>query len=546
MSPIRIIGELLINYPLPDNSEVLQVIDFLKEFISGEKTNSYTNLSSLKEIISEQITNLHVKIEAIQLIGELSKKYILPEMDILQALNQIKEYLFQQEYTKQASHLVTVQLLKQTAILVTVQLLKQVSDTEKQKIIFWIANHQEDQDWKNKRSVLLTLQECLKQNILSDPKDRKDIALVIADRITDSNGEIRRQAIIISGLFLKQEDILLDSNEKKKITFMIADKITDPNPKVQQEAMATLDTLLNEQDVLSDLNDKIDITSMIVNRMSDPNKKVQEAAITAISSLLAQKEIFPDPNKKNDIASTIVNRMSDPNQNIQKAAVTATGSLLTQKEIFSDPNERTDIAFQIVEQMTDPHGKAQKEAIAASYALMSQSFLSDSEKSEIAHTITMLTFDNTQSKSTRQSATAMTKNLWTNSDFLLSEKIKIIQLLAKKLSSVVIPNGKKNIFHVLKAAKQKKMRFDFDVIDKVTNLVSEPPPFGDNVEAFVKGALQDIPLSENGIKERLMIHLKMEQLLAKRNQQGQEQLDEEGITACQKSMLTPASSNNDS
>ena len=49
------------------------------------------------------------------------------------------------------------------------------------------------------------------------------------------------------------------------------------------------------------------------------------------------------------------------------------------------------------------------------------------------------------------------------------------------------------------------MRFDFDVIDKVTNLVSEPPPFGDNVEAFVKEALQDIPLSENGIKERLMI-----------------------------------------
>ena len=38
----------------------------------------------------------------------------------------------------------------------------------------------------------------------------------------------------------------------------------------------------------------------------------------------------------------------------------------------------------------------------------------------------------------------------------------------------------------------------------------------------------------------------MEQLLAKRNQQGQEQLDEEGITACQKSMLTPTSSNNDS
>ena len=573
IAAIRIMRELLRRYPLPNNSKALQMIYFLRGVISKQKVNFQERNNSAqlsKSVILRQEANLQIRNDIIQLMGELSvtyplsevevlkllnflqkelshmqpdthiqqvpiqvignilEQYDLPEPDILKALNQIKAYLFHNDVR-----------VRQDALQVIVVLLKtgKVSDPEKQTLISWLASHLNNKDAQiNRTSALVTLNEFLKQNILSDHHDKQKIASIALGKLTDSHSEVRKEAIIISSAFLK--DNSWDLDEKRKITFMIADKITDPNKDVQTEAITTLGALLSEQDVLSDPNDKREITFMIADRFTDPNEDVQKAAIATAGSLIIQEDILPDPNDKREITFMIIDRITDPNEKVQKAAITAAGSLITKEDILPDPNDKREITFMIVDQMTDPNGKAQKEAIIAVSSLISQTFLSDSEKSEIAYKITLLLLDDTRSIRTRRAASIAIMDLLI-SDFLLSEKSKIIQLLVEGLSSVTHLQAQTKIFHILLAAKKAGLPLDFHTLDKVTNTVSKPPPLGDKAETFVRELLKDIPLSDDGIKERLMIHIKMEQLLAERNSPAKEEPDQN--TACQDSMLAAGS-----
>ena len=530
IAAIHIMREFLRRYPLPDNSKALQMIYFLRGVISKQKANLQERNNSAqlsKSVFLRQEANLQIRNDIIQLMGELSVTYLLSEVevlkllnflqkelshmqpdthiqqvpiqiigkileqydlpapDILKALSQIKAYLFHQNI-----------YIRQDALQVIVILLKtgKIFNTEKQKLIFWVANHLNNKDAQiNRTSALVTLNEFLKQNILSDPHDKQKIASMALEKLTDLHPEVRKEAIIILSAFLK--DNSWDLDEKRKSTFMIADKITDPN------------------------------------------EKVQTAAIATTGSLITQKDILPDPNDKREIAFMIIDRITDPNEKVQKAAIATTGSLITHEDILPDPNDKREITFMIVGQMTDPSGRVQKEAVIAVSSLISQAFLSDSEKSEIAYKITMLVLDDTRSIRTRRSAARAITDLLI-SDFLLSEKSKIIQLLVEGLSSVTHFQAQTKVFHILLTAKKAGLPLDFHTLDKVTNTVSKPPPLGDKAETFIREFLKDIPLSDDGIKEKLMIHIKMEQLLAERNSLVQEDSDQN--TTCQNSMLAAA------
>ena len=569
IAAIRIMREFLRRYPLPDKSKALQMIYFLRGVISKREANLQERNNSAplsKSVILRQKANLQIRNDIIQLMGELSviyslsetevlkllnflqkelsymqpdthiqqsplqiignilEQYDLSEPDILKALNQIKEYLFHKDIH-----------VRREALQVTMTLLKtgKVSDPEKQTLIFWIVNHLNNKDVPIDRvSALIILNEFLKQNILSDSQDKQKIASMVLGKLTDSHSEVRKEAIIISSAFLK--DNLWDSDEKRKVIFMIADKITDPNKDVQTEAITTLGALLSEQDVLSDPNDKREIIFMIVDRFTDPKDDVQKVAIETTGSLITQEGILPNPNDKREITFMIVDRITDPNEKVQTAAIATTGFLITQENILSNLNDKRRITFMIVDQMTDPNGKAQKEAVIAVGSLINQAFLSDSEKSEIAYKITILLLDDTQSIRTRRAAAAAITNLLI-SDFLRSEKSKIIQLLVEGLSSVTHFQAQTKIFHILLMAKRVRLPLDFHALEKITNTVSKPPPLGDKAETFVREFLKDIPLSDDGIKEKLMIHIKMEQLLAERNSLVEKDLDPN--TTCQNSML---------
>ena len=413
---IYIMRELLITYSLPDHSEALQLIDFLVEIISIETISPYVKDTAIhiigelsikysfsqstifriliflqEKLPLEQINN-HTRSTIIQVIGTILEQYSLPESNILQALNQIKEHLFHiSKYTK-------ADVLQVTGIL-----LKRVSDTEKQKLIFWVTNHLEDENWKNRVSTLKILNEFLKQKVLSDPNNKKQITLLTKKRLLDTNWEVQKEAILILGALIIQQDILWE------------------------------------------------------------------------------------------------------------------------------PNERKEIAFRIADQMASPEWEVQEAIIQVSGELLKRTILSPFEKSEMVYKITLPIFND--KKLIRKTTSKTMKSLWTDNDFPLPEKIKIIPVLAMKLSDA--SKGKGSAINVLQAAKKAGLPLDFDVIDKVTDIVADPSPLGNTAEAFVRESLKDVALSDD--TERLMIHLKMEQLLAERNQQMQNPPDE--MTACQKSML---------
>ena len=399
----------------------------------------------------------------------------------------------------------------------------------------------EDEDWGTRKQAVITLGALLNQQGISDPEDRKDIALKMAKRISkDERWEVRKQAIITLGALLNQQGIS-DPEDKRDIILKIAEQMTeDEDWGVRNQAFITLSDLLNQQGIISDPEDKRDIILKIADQMTeneDWGVRLRQQVVITLGTLLNQQGIISDPEDRRDIALKMAKRISkDKDWRVRKEAVIISSALLQQQDFPFLHDDKRDIAFKIVDRITkNDNWSVQKQAIITLGALLNQQGISDPEdRKDIAHIITTQIFDT--NNYLKHTAARTIKKLWF-SDLPLPEKLNIIQFLSENI--YIKPDGKKTALNVLRQANKADLPLDFDMIYKVTDMVSEPSALGKTAENLVREyltqSLSDDPETDASL--RLTLHLALEEQLAKKSQPAQPQTDKAEITACQKSML---------
>ena len=566
---ITVTGELLIKYPLHDTLKISQTIDSLRDIIFK---NTFLRVAAIELIekllikyplsqpevlktlnllqieLSLKQTNTFIRTALIQCIGKVLGQYNLPEKEKLKVLNQIKEFLFHRDF-----HIRTADQdwdLRKQAIITLSDLLSQqdiLSDPENRRdIALTIADRiSKDENWGVRKQALITLDALLnQQSIISDPEDRKDIALTIAERISkDEDWRVRKEAVIISGALLQQQIVLFDPEDRRDIALKIAERMTeDEDWRERKLVIITLGALLNQQGIISDPEDRKNIALTIADRISkDENWGVRKQALITLDALLNQQGIISDPEDRRDIALTIAERISkDEDWRVRKEAVIISGALLQQQIVLFDPEDRRDIALKIAERMTeDEDSGVQKQALITSESLLNQQgIISDPEdRRDIARIITTQIFDTNHYL--RSTGAKMINKLWI-SDLPLPEKLNIIQTLSQKISTET--TGISTALNVLRQANQAGLPLDFDMIYKITDMASEPSALGKTAKNLVREYLNTQSLSDDPDTDaslRLTLHLKLEKQLPKKSQlaQEQEQPDETKITACQKSIL---------
>lgn len=538
----QLIRALLTKHPLSEDTEALRTVDAL-----------------LKELSSHKQLRNHTHASYLQVLETILGQFGLPETELLWIFHQVKENLFHiNKFVREG----VIQVIKRVLI--------KISDTEKERIIFWTANYLTDRDWKNRLFALIALNEFLKNNLLPNSDGMRRVAFMIRDRIIDEIWEVREKAITTSGILLNRTNILSDSNEKRETALMIRDRIIDENGRVRKAAITTSAMLLSRKDMLSDFNERRETALMIKNRITDEDGRVKEAAIIASSVLLNQQDVLFDSHERREIAFMIADQLAYPDRKIQKASVLILSMLLSQKDILSDFNDRKKITLLLLEQLSDKNWEVQKEGIKTLRTLLSQQSAlfdsndrkriarmlpqwlahedwtiqkeaidisgillkhinwPDSELSEIYYTVAGLIFH--EEWVIRYSAFKVIKSLW-SSDFSRPKKIEIMNLIANRLPKT--SHGQKKAIRVLNLASHAGLPLDFNIIDKVTGKVSEPSPLGGKAASFVKKSLslKNTILSD---EERLMVFLKMDRLRLERNHHTQKLSDEN--TACEESM----------
>lgn len=434
---IQVMGELLKKYTLPNTSKALEIIDLLRKINTD---NSYIRISAVQvigellikyppspleisktlhlfqtQLSLKQKTNSHIRRAIIKATEKILKHYSLPEKEVSLRLHRIKEIsLILHRIKENLFH--ENMYVRQDATQAIVSLLKidRLFDTETKKVILWITEKINDGWWRNRISALVIFNEFLKQNILSDPDDKKEIAVRASDKLTDPNWEVRKEAVLLLGNLLSQSDIPLDPEEKTTMAFMIEDRITDNNERVQIEAIEVLGNVISHQYILFEMNDRQKMASTIAKQLNKSHPRIKQTVIKTLATFLEQQNISLDSD------------------DIKKLIVALPDLLIHSK------------------------WEVRKEAVKAAEILLSQADLSPPERLEIIYEIAPLIFD--EISDIRQVASRIIKNLWA-SDFPLPEKIKIKDFLANEAFSDT-PTEKTEVLNVLRAAIQADLPFE--------------------------------------------------------------------------------------
>ena len=309
---IQFIGELFLQYPVLQ-PEQLQPEQLQPEQLQPEQLQPelLETMNILQEQLSIENVNSYIKVTIIKVMGELLEKYHMPETELLQALNQLKENLFHKNIYIQQAAILVVGKLMQTS---------KVPDTEKRNVIFWVVDQSDSEKAVDKISSLEILNTFLEWNILSDSLSPNDIKIIafkiiafkIIDQIESPYWRVQKAAIIASGNLLTHENILLDPNDRRTIAFKIADQVTNINWAVREAAIIIAGTFINHENILSDPNDKKTIVFMITDRITDDstswkNKKVAIKVLTASlnQGILSQSEISKIAHKMIDLIDDI-------------------------------------------------------------------------------------------------------------------------------------------------------------------------------------------------------------------------------------------------
>lgn len=333
---IHIMRELLTNYPLPDNSKVLQIINSLREIISIRVITSYVRgnaiytvgelsikyslpypeiLETLNLLQTEWLLeqkNPHIQIAVIQSTGKILEQYHLPYSEVSQSLDQIKQGLFNRNKPVRQNANQVIEILLKT---------DKVPDTEKQKIISWVAGHLNDKWWRNRVSALETLNQFLKQDILSDPDDRKELAPMITEQLTHPDWMVQQAAIVTLNTLLKKQGDVLGLSDKKEIVLMLPLWLTHLNLTTRTESIRLSETLFN-QIVLSS-SERSEIAYITAGLIFDEGGAIRRVASRMTINLLISD--FPLPEKL-EIISIVSKGFSNTSQggkrglNVLKAA----------------------------------------------------------------------------------------------------------------------------------------------------------------------------------------------------------------------------------
>ena len=305
---ITVTGELLIKYPLHDTLKISQTIDSLRDIIFKNMHLRITAIELIEKLLikyplsqsevlktlnllqielSLEQTNPSTRKTITKCIESILEKYNLPESEILKALNQIKEKIFQKNLK-----------LKEEALRVTILFLKtnKVSDTDKETIISWITDHLNDDWWRNRISATETLKEFLSQNIISNPQDRRDITLKIAERIsTDENWGFQTEAVKNLTTLLKQQDTVLNPDDKREIVYMLSEMLFHHRIKLQMAVIQLFEILLSQIELPP--TKRSEIAHKIVLLIFDYNGKIRSIAARMTENLWTSDLPLPEKLK---------------------------------------------------------------------------------------------------------------------------------------------------------------------------------------------------------------------------------------------------------
>lgn len=312
VNAIYVLGELTVKYSIP-YPEILQTLNLLQKEWHTEQMNSYKQVA------------------VIQSTGNILENYDLPyPEEISQSLNQMKQRLFHRnEYVRLYAQQTIVKLFKAN----------KVPDTEQQEIIFWVADHLNDEPIleteteaevetetdteaktevetktdidpkiesktviRNKLFALEALTLFLKQDIPSDPDDRKEIAPIIAKQLSHTEWESQQTVVIIAlQIYLQKQDDVLSPNDTKEIARALSYWLAYPNFKTRREAIKLSEILLNQ--IALPLPDKSKIAYITAGLIFDKKSAIRQAAFRMIKNLLMDSG-FP-LTKKQKIVSIV-------------------------------------------------------------------------------------------------------------------------------------------------------------------------------------------------------------------------------------------------
>ena len=516
-----------------------------------EKENPKESLNRVQDVVKVLLSNEtdeDVKYEMKSLWRELEEKILSDNLSIPQVIDLLRNEVTEKAvipYRRRAVIYIMRELLKDYSFPDNLQV-SQIIDSLKEVISIKLIN-------AYVRGVAIHIMgELLIQYPLPEPEISQALNQ-IKEHLFHENIYVRKTASQITEKLLKTDKI---SKIKKQETILwIADHLNDGNDKIKALALQILNNLV-KLNIISDPDDKKKIILKLRKKLTNPNnKEAQKAAVAHLISLIDHKNNLLDSDDRKGIASELVELLTDPNWAIQtttkEKAITNLYTLLNQQDTLLNSDDKKKIALILPQWLNDEKKKIQYTALKLSEILLNQItlphpnqiILSNSEGIEITsimeliHAITMLIFDDKQT--IMQVAGRMIESFWTNDDFPLPEKSKIIQLIAEELPNASL--GRIVAINVLQTAKQAGLPFDFDVIDKITETMSDPGPLSKAAESLVREALKDTTFSDNietNDQKKLIIYLKMEQLLAERNPPAQEDSDQN--TTCQNSMLASA------